>query len=202
MIPFIVTDISYFIASKRKALEWMKSKGKDTAALESEIKTLEGFSEILEDLITENNQLAKRIAEVQIENKELQKYRNIAIGVSAARRWAVATGRKSAKLLQMLEENPAHFEQLYEDLRTYDDNYHIFLDFFERTKDYYNEEDRRNYVILCERGGFEPERRLSCWKFFTDKNRRKMSRADELREGREMTETWIKLIPELKELFR
>lgn len=202
MIPPVVSDLSYFIDRKRKTVEWMTAEGKDTSALEREIQTLEGFLEMLENYIIENTKLGNTLAELERENKELLRYREVAIGVSAARKWAVATGKSSAKIFQMLEENPSHFERLYDDLKAYDDNFYFFIYQFEVVKDYYNEEDRDNYLKLCKIGGFEPQRKLANWQDRCDKRRKRATREEEIAEGKAIIDAYKKIIPELKELFQ
>lgn len=202
MTPPVISDLSYFIDRKRKTVERMTAEGKDTSALEREIQTLEGFSEMLKNYIIENTKLGNTLAELERENKELLRYREVAIGVSAARKWAVATGKSSAKIFQMLEENPSHFEDLFEDLKAYNSDYLFFIEQFETTKDYYNEENRNIYGRLCEKGGFEVNRRLANWKTDCDRRRKRATQEEEIAEGKALIDAYAKIIPELKELFR
>lgn len=194
----ILDDLEYFISKKASRRDFLREEGKDYRGVDAELRSLERVRDALVRLDAEYETLLNAYTGLRREYEHLERYKDVAIGVSAARKWATATNKPYAKIFLMLEENPSHYEELYNALYPYKSYLEILIIDYEMKHNYYDDADRHVYIDLCRKCGFEELRRLENWRHHCDT---RLGIVDDaiLEAGRKYV---LSRIPELKELLQ
>lgn len=159
-----MVDLTYFIESKQRYRDHLTAKGRDVAGVSAEIATMEAIRSYVEYLETSQDFYAHRYFAMEKEVELLQRYKEIAVGVSSARRWFTKKQKwQFVKLLQMVEDNPGYFEFLMNTEEVYSDEWTFLLRLLEK-KDPDKCKNMNLYRELCKKAGLEPERRILKWR--------------------------------------
>lgn len=195
-----MADLTYFIEAKQRYKTLLVAKGRNVAGVEAEIATMEAIRDWVEYSEQQQNYYAHRCFAAERELKFLQRYKEIAVGVSAARRWFTKNKKwQFVKLLQMVEDNPCYFEFLMNTEEVYSDEWTFLLKLLEK-KDPEKCKNMNLYRELCKKAGLEPERRILQWR---EKRKREIEQSDTDKWLNDMVrdETFLaklqELIPEL-----
>nr|DAU94724.1 MAG TPA: hypothetical protein [Caudoviricetes sp.] len=199
-IKSAMADLTYFIEAKQRYKTLLAAKGRNVAGVEAEIATMEAIRDWVEYSEQQQDYYAHRCFAAERELKFLQRYKEIAVGVSAARRWFTKNKKwQFVKLLQMVEDNPCYFEFLMNTEEVYSDEWTFLLKLLEK-KDPEKCKNMNLYRELCKKAGLEPERRILQWR---EKRKREIEQSDMDKWLNDMVqdETFLaklqKLIPEL-----
>lgn len=174
-IKSAMADLTYFIEAKQRYKNLLAAKGRNIAGVEAEIATMEAIRDWVEYSEQQQDYYAHRYFAAERELKLLQRYKEIAVGVSAARRWFTKNKKwQFVKLLQMVEDNPCYFEFLMNTEEVYSDEWTFLLKLLEK-KDPEKCKNMNLYRELCKKAGLEPERRILQWR---EKKKREIEQSD------------------------
>lgn len=174
-IKSAMADLTYFIEAKQRYKTLLAAKGRNVAGVEAEIATMEAIRDWVEYSEQQQDYYAHRYFAAERELKFLQRYKEIAVGVSAARRWFTKNKKwQFVKLLQMVEDNPCYFEFLMNTEEVYSDEWTFLLKLLEK-KDPEKCKNMNLYRELCKKAGLEPERRILQWR---EKRKREIEQSD------------------------